>query len=392
MLRTKEIPDRKDLVDFNYAVAGHAGTLCDPDGELFIKPCTQKEIAFYESAAEAHPDFAEIMPLFMGTLLLNDATDLTSINEQIPVVADHISQEMKEEVVKLAHTLQPKPEVKDNIKWIPNETRRITTDQAIVLENAAYGYKHPNIMDAKLGSRLWANDAPLEKKQRFDKIASETTSGSLGFRIAGMRVYRGSDDPSQLDSEEYRKFDKEYGRKEVNDGNIVDAMRGFIFNKHAGIDEDLGRAIAGAFLEDLKRVEQVLAAEESRMYSASLLFIFEGDGEALRAAIEDTSASATMSQRDKVEADKADDGPLGPSTTLRVDSGIDVDEHGELILPPGAEVMDMSDDDEELNLPRIYSLKLIDFAHAEWVPGQGPDENNLRGVRSLIRIFTELAE
>ncbi len=63
----------------------------------------------------------------------------------------------------------------------PNKTRKIATDKAVVLENAAFGYTRPNILDAKLGSRLWADDAPLEKKQRFDKIASETTSGSLEF-------------------------------------------------------------------------------------------------------------------------------------------------------------------------------------------------------------------
>ncbi len=166
-------------------------------------------------------------------------------------------------------------------------------------------------------------------------------------------------------------------------------MRQFIFNKHAGIDDDLGRAIAGAFLEDLKAMSRrSLTSEESRMYSASLLFVFEGDGEALRAAVEETSASATMSQSGS-KPEKG--GGLGPST-LRVDSGIDVDEHGELIVPAAAEDLDELSDDEEMNLPRIYSLKLIDFAHATWVPGQGPDENNLQGVRSLIKIFTQLAE
>lgn len=371
-----------------------AGTLCDSEGELFIKPCTQQEIDFYMSANEQHPAFAELMPLFMGTLALNDATDLDSINEQLPVVADHISSELKEEVLKMAtHSIQGTvtsatavPAETDNITWKPNKTRKIATDKSVVLENAAFGYKHPNILDAKLGSRLWADDAPLEKKQRFDKIASETTSGSLGFRIAGMQVYKGSSDPAELDDEKYKKFDKDFGRKSVNDSNIVDAMRQFIFNRHAGIDEDLGRAIAGAFLDDLKHVEEVLASEESRMYSASLLFVFEGDGDALRAAVEDASASATTSQRGKLE--KGDG--FGPST-LRVDSGIDVDEHGDMIVPAGAEDLDLSDDDE-INLPRIYSLKLIDFAHAEWVPGQGPDENNLQGVRSLIKIFTELAD
>lgn len=55
----------------------------------------------------------------------------------------------------------------------------------------------------------------------------------------------------------------------------------------------------------------------------------------------------------------------------------------------------MSDDDvddETDDEPKIWNLKLIDFAHAKWTPGQGPDENILLGVRSLITIFKELSQ
>lgn len=338
------------------------------------------------TANAEHPAFAELMPLFMGTLMLNDATDMNSINEQIPVVADHISKEMKEEVIRFAHQIQPSrgqetpPAAEDNIKWVPSKSQAIATDTAVVLENAAYGYKRPNILDVKLGQRLWADDAPLQKKQRFDKISKETTHSSLGFRIAGMRVYKGSAEPTELDREDYKIYDKDFGRVEVNQDNVVEAFKKFIFNKSASIDEELGKVVAGAFLEELKRVQAILENEESRMYSASLLFVFEGDGEALRAAVDETSASATMSQRGKSEA--------GGRSTSRVDSGISLDDDGELVIASAADE-DVSDD--EMNLPCVFSLKLIDFAHAAFTPGQGPDENNLKGVRSLVRIFDELS-
>jgi 1D-myo-inositol-tetrakisphosphate 5-kinase/inositol-polyphosphate multikinase len=233
-------------------------------------------------------------------------------------------------------------------------------------------------------------------------------------------------------------YDKDYGRLTVNRDNIVTEMKRFIFNPAAGIDEDLGKIIAGAFLEDLKRVERVLASEESRMYSASLLFTFEGDGEALRAAIEQTMPSTTSSQGDKEKngqtaaASKPKGADIPGLSTSRVDSAIVLDDDGEMVFRPGENearkvdthagngktvlspvdevtsalengaavhfntelVVDeeMEDDDEMSNFPRIYSLKLIDFAHASWVPGQGPDENNLFGVRSLIKIFEEMSE
>ncbi|KAK3940319.1 inositol polyphosphate kinase-domain-containing protein [Diplogelasinospora grovesii] len=425
MIGNKALPKSKDLMPYSFAVAGHDGTLCDQDGVLFIKPCTQQEIDFYETANKDHQQFADLMPTYMGTLSLNEATEVSSINEQLPAVADHISEEMKEHVIRdakaaAAEVVKPK----DNIRWQPNKNRKIATSKSVVLENAAYGYSHPNILDAKLGSRLWADDAPLEKRQRFDEISRQTTNGSHGFRIAGMRVYKGSENPEELDSQGYKIYDKDYGRLQVTPDNVVDEMRKFIFNSSAGVDEDLGRAVASVFVENLKRVERVLANEESRMYSASLLFTFEGDGEALRAAIEkeNAMASAATSQTEETTeemnariAEKIVDSQPGRTAT-RVDSGIVLDDEGQMVLataegefkdieavisgqdlrlsPTEEKVLhfDLEDEDsDDDEFPKIFSLKLIDFAHAEWTPGQGPDENCLKGVRSLIKIFEELS-
>jgi 1D-myo-inositol-tetrakisphosphate 5-kinase/inositol-polyphosphate multikinase len=360
-------------------LAPSAGTLCTEDGELFIKPCTQSEIEFYQSANRRHPEFAELMPLFMGTLSLSDPNSV-QIDEgvagvisdagEIQAAKEHIAATIAAEVAKNEAAEKSATGADSNGVWVPNKSKKIATDKAVVLDNASFGFKQPNILDAKLGVRLWADDAPLAKKQRFDKISKETTHGNLGFRIAGMRVYRGSEDPSELDKDEYKIYDKDYGRITVNDDNVVQEFRKFVFNKAAGIDEELGKAVCTAFLRDLRRVEDVLSRHESRMYSSSLLFVFEGDGEALSAAIEENNAA--------LEAEAQEPAQQPDRTTKRVDSGIALDE----------------DSDEELDLsslPQIYSLKLIDFAHAQWTPGQGPDENTLTGVRSLIRIFEEMA-
>jgi 1D-myo-inositol-tetrakisphosphate 5-kinase/inositol-polyphosphate multikinase len=80
-------------------------------------------------------------------------------------------------------------------------------------------------------------------------------------------------------------------------------------------------------------------------------------------------------------------GDMGGMSTTRVDSGIVIDDDGEIVTSRDDDDLD----DDDMNFPRVYSLKLIDFAHAQWTPGQGPDENNLKGVRSLIRIFDELS-
>jgi 1D-myo-inositol-tetrakisphosphate 5-kinase/inositol-polyphosphate multikinase len=49
------------------------------------------------------------------------------------------------------------------------------------------------------------------------------------------------------------------------------------------------------------------------------------------------------------------------------------------------------DKEDEEDTPKVHDLRLIDFAHADWTPGQGPDENVLMGIRSLIKILEELA-
>lgn len=240
--------------------------------------------------------------------------------------------------------------------------KRIATNTAIVLENAAHGYVKPNILDAKLGVRLYADDASAEKKARFDKVSAETTHKDLGFRIAGMRVWHGEGAKGEdIDSEGYKIYDKNYGRVFVNKDNIVDAFRNFLFSEGADVDEELGRLVAQAFAADVKKIQQVLEGQESKMFSASLLFVFEGDGKALRAAMEEASNPKPK-----------------PATNGNGDSNGATPEHGE-------------DDEEDLDEgPKIYSVKLIDFAHAEWVPGNGPDENCLKGVRSIADIMRKI--
>lgn len=356
-----------------------AGTLCDADGELFIKPCTQTEIDFYQEVeTKGYRDFAEIMPLYMGELQLSSTDDVPLQDALMGVISG--DGDFKTTKEQIAATIA---EAVDQTTWVPTQGKKIKTDKSVVLENASYGYKKANILDVKLGVRLWADDAPAEKKTRFDTISSQTTHGKLGFRISGMRVYQGSEDESTLDEEGYKIYDKDFGRLSVNNDNVVEAFRKFIFNKAAGVHTALGRAVCSAFVRDLQRVEEVLTSHETRMYSSSLLFIFEGDGTALDAAIEKNNEIM-----DRQSAESYTCPPVSRtnmSLDSRMDSGIALEPEDDY------DYEDNDEDDDELRLPQIYTLKLIDFAHANFTPNQGPDENVLLGVRSLLRIFKEMA-
>ncbi|KAI5279707.1 hypothetical protein KEM52_004295 [Ascosphaera acerosa] len=55
--------------------------------------------------------------------------------------------------------------------------------------------------------------------------------------------------------------------------------------------------------------------------------------------------------------------------------------------------VDGSDDDEdEEEPPKVLEVRLIDFAHAAWTPGQGPDENVLHGLRNVAGFFEAIAQ
>jgi len=85
------------------------------------------------------------------------------------------------------------------------------------------------------------------------------------------------------------------------------------------------------------------------MYSASLLFVYEGNPDAFK-----TSLDAIENAPEPKAGDEGDE--------------------------------DVEDEDEEAR-PKIHAVKLIDFAHASFKEDIGPDENMLAGVRSTIRVL-----
>ncbi|KAK8161147.1 inositol polyphosphate kinase-domain-containing protein, partial [Phyllosticta citrichinensis] len=326
--------DTSTLTAFENAAAGHDGVLSDPTGALVIKPCTPQEIAFYESAAAAHPRFARYMPTFMGTLKLGGEATTTTTTAGSPPTAP----------AGTAASLQPNDPG-------PLKGKKLATDTSIVLENAAAGFARPNVLDLKLGARLWDDGTAEAKRARLDKVAAETTSSSLGFRIAGMRVWQGDGVEKKEEEEEekgelasldpasgYKTFNKLYGRVFAAD-TVKQGFRDYLLVPSAGVTPAAARETIRRLVADVRGVQAALEAEESRMYSASLLF----DGAVVEGGVDD---------------------------------GQDVD-------------VQMDDDDEEEE-PKLVTVKLIDFAHARWTPGEGPDENALRGVRAVVILLEEL--
>ncbi|OJJ98744.1 hypothetical protein ASPACDRAFT_121345 [Aspergillus aculeatus ATCC 16872] len=435
--------DHDSFVAFDHAAAGHEGVQCTVSGTFIAKPCTAQEVAFYESSA-LHPAFQEFLPTYIGTL--------TSANDQQPLALAAAQQagaimlpgteyssasdtptatvapQAQAAVATATPIVTAAPETASSSSptaaaaaessWVPSNGKKLETGISIVLENVAAGFKRPNVLDVKLGARLWADDAPPLKRAKLDAVSNETTSSTLGFRIAGMKVWTGvsgeTDEGSRTDpyatkyegaegakgqvieADGYKRYDKWYGRS-LTASNIKDGFRTFLAGAKAGA-VDRTQLVARRLAGELKQVQEVLESEESRMYSSSVLIVYEGDPDAMEKALEEEQKP--QSKQEEEDDDEEEDENVefeiseGSSQVVDIPLGQGSVSHQAININLGPEVAELGEldlDEDEEEPPKVHDLRLIDFAHASWTPGQGPDENVLNGIRSLTRILEELA-
>ena len=343
------------------------GVLSNKSGELIVKPCKQSEIDFYESTS-LHPDFAYYIPTYFGSLYLDDSKPVQAAGAI--VLPAETSPDLPSPVTFGGETVTLEDE------WTPSGGSKIQTDLAIVLENVAFDFKKPNILDVKLGARLWADDAPPAKRAKLDKAAEETTSQRLGFRIAGSKAYQyyKTDENDSLTPDGYKIYNKGYGRAFTPETIRKGFEDYFLLEPGAKARSGL-RKVVRRFIDDLQGMVDAIEAEESRMYSASLLFVYEGDKDILEEAF--TKEKEVLAVR-KLRQDSHGDGDLhGNGEGFHAGDHISNDEEDE--------------EDDEIKFPAIQSLKLIDFAHAQWTSGLGSDENILHGIKNVSKLLAEIA-
>ncbi|KMU87876.1 hypothetical protein CIHG_05643 [Coccidioides immitis H538.4] len=268
------------FIAFDHAAAGHDGVLCHADGSLIAKPCTQHEITFYESCA-SHLEFLRYIPTFMGTLT---AAPQESLN--LPV------QQIGETSIALT------------------STEASGTDTPLTPELS----QHPKAIS-------------------ITKSESQPEP-DLGFRIAGMKVWIGGENdypseeedtlvpvhnhiPSSIDDEVkekvniaesagYRRYDKYYGRA-FNKQNVKQGIKAFLGSaKTEGTD--YSKIIAKRLALEIRGMQSMLENEESRMYSASVLLVYEGSAKSLeQALVEEDKKKAEGSSEIGTEAGEEGD-------------------------------------------------------------------------------------
>ena len=379
-----------------------------------------------------HPAFAKYMPTFIGTLTAapegvaaglasasaqstNSASQNAHPNKASNKTADSSTDSpVAAELDETGQIALPKSIPPQDEAWVPSGGRKLETGISIVLENVASGFTRPNVIDIKLGARLWGDDSVPDKRAKLDKVSRETTSSSLGFRIAGMKVWGGEaeakkqaeqairenetatptdadkngSEPSKVKVVEvdgYRRYDRWFGRS-FNEHNIKEGFETFLEGAKIG-KKDNSRQIAARMATELRSIQSMLEAEESRMYSSSILYIYEGDPEAFEEALAEEAK-----EKEKVKEESESGSESGDAIQVSVLG------EGELSLEKGEELRVGADattfeeeEDEAEEPPKVDDIRLIDFAHASWTPGRGPDENALHGIRNLAQIMEEIA-
>ncbi|ORY99621.1 inositol polyphosphate kinase-domain-containing protein [Lobosporangium transversale] len=344
------------------------------ENEIIVKPALPQELRFYEEAV-LHPELQTWMPAYYGTLTLTHqqpqqsqtngptptikamngypVSDMLSFKQQPDLAANEQSQE-------LLHHLTREEGAEAFTKGDKEDA------ECLCLENVSHGFHKPCVLDLKLGTQLYDDDATEEKKQRLAKVSAETTSASLGFRLTGFQIY-------DNDKKEFIKYSKHYGKGLTND-TVLDGFRNFFAAK---LGPQRMRLVIERFISDLTDILATLETQEVRMRSSSLLLMYEGEPDAFdEGLMMEQEKIANVVAKAKVHLDQTTNG----SDNGQHDNGyqeMDIDEDSEY------------DEDDEL-AQKVTDLRLIDFAHSTWTPGHGPDEGVLLGVRSTLAQFEKL--
>lgn len=316
-------------------VGGHKGIQTSDDGALLIKPALPHELQFYQDSL-ADPALAPLrqwIPTYLGTLRLEGQ-----------MTADGLA----------------------NVEGIPEGKKEL-----LVIENAAHGFLKPNLLDIKLGTDLYEEDAPLEKKERMQNIARCTTSGDTGVRLTGFQVFGNT---TSLPVIFPKNYGKTIGVSELGAGvarffPISGSMIGLPGAEAGGrMDVGLPRTLLLPVLKSIRKsvqeIRDAMSVIEMRMVGGSLLIVYEGDWD---------RAEMGAQWLDKQAAN--DGGGRESEGAMEEDSEEDSDSGDE------------SDDERSGGSKPPCVVKVIDFAHVRLKAGEGPDRGVLKGLDTVLSLL-----
>jgi len=198
-------------------VGGHRGIfLSSKDGKV-LKRCIAEEINFYRYLAENGISEA-FFPASPGTIVL--------------------SMKIDDEV--------------------------ITDETYLVMEDLTKAFNHPSVLDIKVGTVPWGWPITEEKLQKQIRKREATTTGKLGFRITGMKMWMPSEG-------KYDILDRSFGHHLAPE-QVPPAIKRF--------SENAKVSVLTSFQEQLIKFEEwekSYGTKNLGFHGASLLFIYDAE-------------------------------------------------------------------------------------------------------------------
>jgi len=231
-------------------VGGHSPLLKAKGGKL-CKPLILQEYGFYDTL-EKHPSYRRWTATVFGSFEISQHD-----------LRDWVNGLAKKKI------LQRNQWVKDISKRLAKRLKETDEDphklhKYMVIEDLTRYYKHPCVMDVKVGTRTFGDDATEAKKISQGNKCTATTTASLGVRLCGYKVfYPRTKSVTEVDKYAHRKLDKD---------TIIHSLYEYF---HTG--NHLRREVIQKFIDHLQTLRQTMEQDEAyRIYSSSLLFMYEG--------------------------------------------------------------------------------------------------------------------
>ncbi|KAL7646501.1 UNVERIFIED_CONTAM: hypothetical protein RMT77_001751 [Armadillidium vulgare] len=438
-------PDQEDLIQLEplvHQVGGHSSMFVLDDVTV-CKPLIGREYQFYRTLP---PEMKRYTPEFRGSLqvvlredrngismaaLPNEQTislrntqgpfkngrrklrrvssssldyDSSSSNDELPS-GPHNPSSSSSRLGSVTYTTDGEPKNpwlaqchQNHLHKLKQKSDSSNVVECIMLENLTFKFRYPCVLDLKMGTRQYGDDAPDSKRMSQTMKAANTTTVSLGVRLAGMQVY----------NKEKKCFvckNKYFGRQ-LSEDSFKQTLRQFLHN---------GRKFQVETTDDiilkLKELRSIISKLDSfRFFTSSLLILYdsvespfkmprtEKDFERDAANVDRENylpnERVTIDVSEKVLASRDRESWISPSSTLALSP---TSNSGSAIVESHSSFKKNRRKPRQPQKPRV-DIRLIDFAHAthsgmgDTITYKGPDDGILLGLDSLIKIFEDIRQ
>lgn len=153
-------------------------------------------------------------------------------------------------------------------------------------------------------------------------------------------------------------------------------------------DRGLLLAVIDGIIGEVQEIKEIFEKVEMRMVGGSLLIVWEGDEDALRASL---SATEELPEGGLPAKHKAEAAAAAPAAAERALKEVEVEvtggKGGGAAEEESAETSSSLSKSSSKKLSLGYAVKMIDFAHTRLAPGEGPDKGVLLGMETTLRLL-----